>query len=202
MINIHANVVLHFILYAVPKLSGKKTVWKHCIGVSQSLLVFWESKFWLVSKPTDMDWIYNFATQLAVTCVKYTCHLEDFCQQSITWNSQEWLLLLKKLWPDEQIGMGFVSALHYCYAAFLMDQKSSAGPAVTEVILVLSSLVKINLLFSSCRFICRKPFLLWKNQIFRVYGERIGKVEICEENTLCRWRPVLWTAFLNRTVFC
>lgn len=136
-----------------------------------------------------------------MTCVVYTCHLEDFCRQSITWNGQEWLFILNKLWPDEQIGMGFVSALHYCYAGFLMDQKSSAGPAVMEIILALLSSVKINLLFSSCRFICRKPFLLWKNQIFRVCGECIGKVEICKENILCRWRSVLSQLFWTGLYF-
>lgn len=71
-----------------------------------------------------------------------------------------------------------------------MDQKNSAGPAVMEVILTLSSSVKMNLLFPSYRFSCSKPFLLRKNQIFHVCGECIGKVEIYKENIFCRRRTV------------
>jgi len=67
-----------------------------------------------------------------------------------------------------------------------MDQKNSAGPAVVEIILTLSSSVKMNLLFLRYRFSSSKLLLFRRNQIFHVCGDCIGKVEIYKDNIFCR----------------
>lgn len=209
MINIYANIILHFILYAIPKLSGKKTVWKHCNPLD-SISV---SRCWFFEK-TDSDWflkcqgwISNFATtccdpcQLAVTHVICTCHLEDFCQQTITWNSQDWLLTLEKLCPDEQIGMGFVSALYYCWIPYGSKEfsRSICHGSYSDTVFFNENEFAVPKLHSY--YSCHKPLLLWKKQIFHACGECIGEVEICVKSIFCSWRPVLLQLFWTRLYF-
>lgn len=122
--------------------------------------------------------------------------------QTVTWNTEEWLLALKKLQLAERVVCtDFVPAIHSCCAKFLTDQKNSTDPAVMEVIQTLSSSVKMKLLFPRYRFSCSTPLLFRKNQIFHVCGKCVGKMEIYNENIFYRWRTVLLQLFWKRLGF-